>query len=107
MARVSAALKRADYAFTVVTFGLLDRYCHTADVTGWLVACANCRALLERDEAPVFPRDAAYANPAMYEFVEAEGYNYKIQLPASAVLQERIGRLLKRPVGRPPHDSRR
>ena len=54
-----------------------------------------------------FRGDAAYANPAIYEFLEAEGYKYTIRLPANAVLQERIGWLLKRPVGRPPHDVRR
>jgi DDE family transposase len=54
-----------------------------------------------------FRGDAAYANPGIYEFLEAEGYKYTIRLPANAVLQERIGWLLKRPVGRPPHAVRR
>jgi Transposase DDE domain group 1 len=54
-----------------------------------------------------FRGDAAYATPAIYEFLEAEGYKYTIRLPANAVLQERIGWLLKRPVGRPPRDVRR
>jgi Transposase DDE domain group 1 len=51
--------------------------------------------------------DAAYASPAIYEFLEDEGYKYTIRLPANAVLQGRIGWLLKRPVGRPPHAVRR
>ena len=54
-----------------------------------------------------FRGDAAYANPDIYEFLEAEGYKYTIRLTANAVLQERIGRLLKRPMGRPPHEVRR
>ncbi len=54
-----------------------------------------------------FRGDAAYANPGIYEFLEAEGYKYTIRLPANAVLRERIGWLLKRPVGRPPRDVRR
>ena len=54
-----------------------------------------------------FRGDTAYANPGIYEFLEAEGYKYTIRLPANAVLQERIGWLLKRPVGRPPRDVRR
>ena len=54
-----------------------------------------------------FRGDAGYANPGIYEFLEAEGYKYTIRLPANAVLQERIGWLLKRPVGRPPHAVRR
>jgi hypothetical protein len=32
---------------------------------------------------------------------------YAIRLPANRVLQEKIGYLLKRPVGRPPHKARR
>ena len=38
-----------------------------------------------------FRGDAGYANPGIYEFLEAEGYKYTIRLPANAVLQERIG----------------
>ena len=79
---------------------------HSAD--GW-------RALLE----PVIARyrgivkhlyfrgDAAFANPEVYELLEAEGASYTIRLPANQVLQDKIGYLLKRPVGRPPHEVRR
>jgi hypothetical protein len=79
---------------------------HSAD--GW-------RALLE----PVIARyrgivkhlyfrgDAAFANPEVYEFLEAEGASYTIRLPANQVLQDKIRHLLKRPVGRPPHEVRR
>src|SRR6478752_5689145 len=79
---------------------------HSAD--GW-------RALLE----PVIARyrgivkhlyfrgDAAFANPEVYELLEAEGASYTIRLPANPVLQDKIGHLLKRPVGRPPHEVRR
>ncbi len=79
---------------------------HSAD--GW-------RALLE----PVIARyrgivkhlyfrgDAAFANPEVYEFLEAEGASYTIRLPTNQVLQDKIGHLLKRPVGRPPHEVRR
>jgi hypothetical protein len=54
-----------------------------------------------------FRADAAFASPEIYEFLEAEGYAYVIRLPANAVLQRRIAHLLKRPVGRPPHEVRR
>jgi len=54
-----------------------------------------------------FRADAAFANPEVYEFLEAEGYKYAIRLPASQVLQQRIVHLLKRPVGRPPIEVRR
>jgi DDE family transposase len=54
-----------------------------------------------------FRGDAASANPDLYEFLEAEGYKYAIRLPANAVLQESVAWLLRRPVGRPPHEARR
>jgi hypothetical protein len=54
-----------------------------------------------------FRGDAAFANPESYEFLEAEGAGYTIRLPANRVLQRKIGYLLKRPVGRPPHEVRR
>jgi len=54
-----------------------------------------------------FRGDAAFANPEVYECLEAEGYKYTIRLPANSVLQERIAWLLTRPVGRPPNEVRR
>ena len=50
-----------------------------------------------------FRGDAAFAKPELYELLEAEGIGYAIRLPANRVLQERIGHLLTRPVGRPPN----
>ena len=54
-----------------------------------------------------FRADAAFASPEVYEFLEAEDFKYAIRLPANKVLQDSIGYLLKRPVGRPPNDVRR
>ena len=54
-----------------------------------------------------FRADAAFASPEVYEFLEAEHYKYAIRLPANQILQQRIGYLLKRPVGRPPGEVRR
>ena len=51
--------------------------------------------------------DAAFALPDMYEYLEAEDFQYAIRLPANQVLQAQIADLLKRPVGRPPHYVRR
>jgi len=51
-----------------------------------------------------FRGDVAFANPEIYEFLEAEGMGYAIRLPADRVLQDKIGYLLKRPVGRPPQE---
>ena len=47
-----------------------------------------------------FRSDAAFANPEIYEFLEAEGIGYMIRLPANRVLPDRMGHLLKRPVDR-------
>ena len=55
----------------------------------------------KRDLRRYFRADAAFSNPEVYEFLEAEGYKYTIRLQANRILQERIGYLLKRPVGRP------
>ena len=98
--------------FVFNQFGALERCAlrpgnvHTAD--GW-------RAVLDpvvgryrhRTKRRCFRGDAGYANPDICEFLEAEGYKYTIRLPANSVLQERIGWLLKRPVGRPSHAVRR
>jgi hypothetical protein len=54
-----------------------------------------------------FRGDAAFANPEIYEFLEAERIGYAIRVPANRVLQDKIGYLLKRPVGRPSNEVRR
>jgi hypothetical protein len=54
-----------------------------------------------------FRADAAFAMPRVYEYLEAERIKYAIRIPTNRVLQDRIGYLLKRPVGRPPNDVRR
>ena len=48
-----------------------------------------------------FRADAGFANPEVYEFVEAEGYEYAIRLPANDMLLREIAPLLTRPMGRP------
>jgi hypothetical protein len=60
-----------------------------------------------KSRAFIFAPTPAFANPEVYEFLEAEGIKYAIRLPANRVLQERIGYLLNRPVGRPSNDVRR
>jgi hypothetical protein len=51
--------------------------------------------------------DPAFALPGVYEYLEADGFQHAIRLPANRVLQDQIAPLLKRPVGRPPHYVRR
>ena len=79
---------------------------HSAD--GWRAVLepviARYRGTVKR---LYFRGDAAFGNPDMYEYLEAERIGYAIRLPANRVLQDRIGYLLKRPVGRPPHEVRR
>ena len=78
---------------------------HSAD--GWRDILAPVLARYRDKMKRYFCADAAFANPDVYELLEAEGYKYTIRLPANAILQARIGWLLKRPVGRPPHEVRR
>jgi hypothetical protein len=54
-----------------------------------------------------FRGDAAFAMPGIYDFLESEGIDYAIRLPANQILQNEIAHLLKRPVGRPPHHVQR
>ncbi len=54
-----------------------------------------------------FRADAGFANPDVYEYLEAEGIKYAIRLPKNSVLQVKIAYLLSRPVGRPPNHVRR
>src|SRR5271155_1662898 len=79
---------------------------HSAD--GWRgvlePVVARYRSTVKRR---YFRGDAAFANPEIYEFLEAEGMGYAIRLPANRVLQDKIGYLLKCPVGRPPQEVRR
>jgi len=98
--------------FVFNQFGDLERCAlrpgnvHSAD--GWENVL---KPVIERYRGKVlriyFRADAAFAMPGVYECLEAEQIKYAIRLPANQVLQNRIGYLLKRPVGRPPNEVRR
>jgi hypothetical protein len=79
---------------------------HSAD--GW---DAVLKPVVTRYQGKVshiyFRADAGVVNPEVYELLEAERIKYAIRLPANRVLQDRIGYLLKRPVGRPSNEVRR
>ena len=79
---------------------------HSAD--GW---DAVLKPVVARYQGKVsrlyFRADAAFAMPGIYEYLEAEGIKYAIRIPTNRVLQDRIGYLLTRPVGRPPNHVRR
>jgi hypothetical protein len=49
-----------------------------------------------------FRGDAAFADPKMYRYLEAEGYFYAIRLKETPILHKKIEHMLTRPVGRPP-----
>jgi hypothetical protein len=79
---------------------------HSAD--GWKSVLKPVLARYRGKVSRIYFRaDAGFANPEVYEYLEAEGIKYAIRLPANRVLQERIGHLLTRPVGRPPNEVRR
>jgi len=52
--------------------------------------------------ARFFRGDAAFANPNVYHYLEAEGYFYAIRLIGNQILHNKIENLMIRPVGRPP-----
>jgi len=49
-----------------------------------------------------FRGDAAFANPNIYRYLEAEHYFYAIRLKGNQILDDKVKNLLTRPVGRPP-----
>jgi Transposase DDE domain group 1 len=78
---------------------------HSAD--GWDGVLKPVVARYQGNVSRIYFRaDAGFANPEVYEYLEAEGIKYAIRLPANSVLQGRIGYLLTRPVGRPPNEVR-
>jgi len=93
-------------------FGDLERYAlrpgdvHSAD--GWKdVLEPVVERYRDKVKRRTFRAGAAFANPEVYAFLEEEGFKSAIRFPANPVLQEHIGYLLKRPVGRPPNEIRR
>jgi len=70
----------------------------------------NWRSLLEPivnryrgyDILRFFRGDAAFADPKMYYYLEAERYFYAIRLKGNQILYDKVKHLLTRPVGRPP-----
>ncbi len=56
----------------------------------------------DHDILRFFRGDAAFADPKMYCYLEAEGYFYTIRLKGNQTLYGKVEHLLTRPVGRPP-----
>jgi Transposase DDE domain group 1 len=78
---------------------------HSAD--GWDGAL---KPVVERYRSKVsriyFRTDTGFANPDIYWFLQAERIQCAIRLTATRILQERIGHLLRRPIGPPPNEVR-
>ena len=101
--------------FGCICYHPLFCFSQFGDVEGSLLRDGNVhsakdwRAVLEpvvaryqgRNLRRYFRADAAFANPEIYEYLEAEGFEYAIRLPGNDVLQRDIEPLLTRPVGRP------
>jgi Transposase DDE domain group 1 len=79
---------------------------HSAD--GWEAVLKPVVARYQGKVSRIYFRaDAGFANPDVYEYLEAEGIKYAIRLPANSILQGRIAYLLTRPIGRPLNHVRR
>ena len=82
--------------------GALLREGNVHSAKDWLAVLEPVVARYRDQKLPrYFRADAAFANPAVYEFLEAESYEYAIRLPANDVLEQEITPLLTRRVGRP------
>jgi len=73
---------------------------HSAD--HWRNVLEPIVARYQSTRKRMFRGDAGFAKPEIYEYLEQQGYQYAIRLPANDVLYDEISFLLKRPVGRPP-----
>jgi Transposase DDE domain group 1 len=98
--------------FVFNQFGDLERCAlrpgnvHSAD--GWEAVLKPVVARYRNMVSRIYFRaDAGFANPDVYEYLEAEKIKYAVRLPANRILQERIGHLLRRPAGRPLNEVRR
>ena len=74
-------------------------------MTGQALLAPVIARYAERDIMRFFRGDAAFAIPELYETLEAAGYFYAIRLKKNAVLEEKIGHRLTRPVGRALKDQ--
>jgi hypothetical protein len=82
--------------------GALLRNGNVHSAEDWLSVLEPIVARYRDDDIRRFFRgDAAFADPRVYRYVEAERYLYAIRLPANAILQREIEPFLTRPVDRP------
>lgn len=98
--------------FVFNQFGDLERCAlrpgnvHSAD--GWEGVLKPVLARYSAEARPSIKRrrfraDAAFAIPALFDLLEAEGWDYAIRIKGNPKLHEQIGWLTKRRPGRPPN----
>jgi hypothetical protein len=98
--------------FVFNRFGDLERCAlrpgnvHGAD--GWKDVLRPVLARYSTTARPSIPRrrfraDAAFAIPALFDLLEAEGWDYAVRIKGNPKLHERISWLTRRGPGRPPH----
>lgn len=98
--------------FVFNQFGDLERCAlrpgnvHSAD--GWEAVLRPVLARYSTTARPSITRrrfraDAAFAIPALFDLLEAEGWDYAIRIKGNPKLHERIAWMTKRRPGRPPH----
>ena len=74
---------------------------HSAD--DWRLVLGPVVERYKDVDIPKFFRgDAAFAQPGVYVYLEAEHYQYAIRMPENNLFREHVRHLLTRPVGRPP-----
>ena len=78
----------------------------TAPTDGTVCSSPSWRDIRATSHPSIFGRTRASRIRKFTSISKAEGIKYAIRLPASSVLQGRIGYLLTRPVGRPPNAVR-
>jgi len=79
---------------------------HSAD--GWEGVLKPVLARYSAEARPSITRrrfraDAAFAIPALFDLIEAEGWDYAIRVKGNPKLYDQIGWLMKRRPGRPPN----
>jgi hypothetical protein len=98
--------------FVFNQFGDLERCAlrpgnvHSAD--GWEDVLKPVLARYSAEARPSITRrrfraDAAFAIPALFDLLEAEGWDYAIRIKGNPKLYDQIGWLMKRRPGRPPN----
>jgi hypothetical protein len=104
--------KRLHPLFVFNQFGDLERCAlqpgnvHSAH--GWEAMLRLVLARCSAEARPSITRrrfraDAAFALPALFDLLEAEGWDYAIRIKGNPKLHERIAWMTKRRPGRPPH----